>query len=108
MRTTAEAMRSHFGERVPLRVALETGTHSAWLQRLLADLGHEVIVANARELRRIHQSDRKNDRNDAQLLARLARVDPQLMSPIRHRSARAQADLSLLRGRDALCARTPC
>jgi transposase len=102
MRTTADAMGSHFRQRARLRVALEAGTHSGWLQRLLASLGHEVIVANARELRRVHQSDRKNDRDDAQLLARLARVDPQLMSPIRHRSAQAQTDLSLLRGRDAL------
>ena len=90
IRTAAEAIRAHFVQRSRLRVALEVGTHSGWLQRVLADLGHEVIVANACELRRIHQSDRKSDRNDAQLLARLARVDPQLLSPIRHRSARAQ------------------
>jgi len=102
VRTTAEAMRAQFGHRQRMRVALEVGAHSGWLQRLLAELGHEALVANARELRRIHQSERKNDRNDAQLLARLARVDPQLVSPIRHRSAQAQADLSVLRGRDVL------
>jgi transposase len=102
IRMTERALHAHFAQREPMRVAMEVGTHSGWLQRLLASFGHEVIVANARQLHRIHQSERKNDRNDAQLLARLARVDPQLMSPIRHRSAQAQADLSVLRGRDAL------
>jgi transposase len=102
MRTTAQAIHAQLAHRGALRIALEVGTHSGWLQRALEDLGHEVIVANARELRRINQSERKNDRNDAQLLARLARVDPHLLSPIRHRNAQAQADLSLLRGRDAL------
>jgi len=84
------------------RIALETGTHSPWVSRLLSELGHEVIVAHARNVRLIGESRRKDDRLDARTLARLARIDPQLLSPVRHRSARAQADLTLIRARAGL------
>jgi transposase len=70
--------------------------------RLLTELGHEAIVAHSRNVRLIGESRRKDDRLDAQALARLARIDPQLLSPIQHRSAQAQADLSVIRARYAL------
>jgi transposase len=82
------------------RVALEVGTHSPWVSRYVSTLGHEVIVANTRELAYITKSSRKDDRIDARKLARLARVDPELLSPIRHRSEAAHADLLVLRARD--------
>lgn len=85
-----------------MRIALETGTHSAWVSRLLRDCGHEVIVANSRKLRLIYQNRRKSDRVDAIYLARLARLDPQLLSPVEHRGPQAQKDLAVLRSRDAL------
>ena len=44
----------------------------AWISRLLSELGHEVIVANARKVRLIGESRKKDDRLDAQTLARLA------------------------------------
>jgi transposase len=69
---------------------------------LLGELGHEVLVANARQLRLIYGRDRKNDRVDAETLARLGRVDPALLRPIRHRGAEAQADRAQLRARDGL------
>jgi len=81
---------------------MEVGTHSPWLSRWLTGLGFEVIVANARQVQLISASSRKNDRMDAHLLARLARVDPQLLRPIRHRSEQAQADLMTIRIRAAL------
>ena len=84
------------------RIALETGTHSPWISRLLSAMGHEVIVANARHVRLIAQSRQKDDRMDARTLARLARVDPKLLSPVTHRSAQAQADLSQIRARAGL------
>ena len=84
------------------RVAMEVGTHSPWLSRWLTSLGFETIVANARQVQLISANSRKNDRMDAQLLARLARVDPQLLRPIRHRSEQAQADLMTIRIRAAL------
>jgi transposase len=100
--TNPEAMKKTF-EKVPAsRIALETGTHSPWVSRLLTELGHEAIVAHSRNVRLIGESRRKDDRLDAQALARLARIDPQLLSPIQHRSVQAQADLSVIRARYAL------
>src|SRR5881396_3129462 len=81
------------------RIALETAMHSPWISRLLSALGHEVIVAHARNVRLIGESRRKDDRLDAQTLARLARIDPQLQCPVKHRSAKAQADLTVIRAR---------
>jgi transposase len=84
------------------RVAIEVGTHSPWLSRLLKSFGHEVIVANARQVKLISASSRKDDRLDAQTLARLARVDPQLLRPIQHRSEKAQGHLMVIRVRASL------
>src|SRR6202140_5256251 len=89
------------------RIAFEVGTHSPWLSRLLSGLGLEVIVANARQVQLISASSRKNDRMDARMLARLARVDPQLLRPIRHRSEQAQADLMTIRMRATLVEARP-
>ena len=50
-------------------------------------------------VRLITDSSQKNDRLDAKTLARLARIDPELLSPIRHRSEQAQADLMVIRAR---------
>jgi transposase len=67
----------------------------------LSELGHEVIVAHARNVQ-IGESRKKDDRLDAQTLARLARIDPQLLCPVKHRSAKAQADLTVIRARAGL------
>lgn len=85
--TSPEAMKKTFEKMPRSRIALETGTHSPWVSRVLSELGHEVIVAHARNVRLIGESRQKDDRLDAQALARLARIDPQLLSPIQHRSA---------------------
>ena len=66
-------------------------------------VGHEVIVAHAQKVRLIGESRRKDDRLDAQTLARLARIDPGLLSPVKHRSAKAQADLTVIRARPDWC-----
>jgi len=100
--TTPKAMKEVFGGMPRSRIALETGMHSPWVSRLLSELGHEVIVAHARNVRLIGESRRKDDRLDAQTLARLARIDPQLLCPVKHRSAKAQADLSVIRARAGL------
>jgi transposase len=83
-------------------VALEAGTHSPWISRYLTDLGAHVLVANPRKLHAISHNERKCDQRDAQMLARLARVDPALLHPIQHGSAQAQQDLLGLKLRDAL------
>src|SRR5438477_5896984 len=97
--TTAKALQAAFGAMPRSRIALETGMHSPWISRLLSGLGHEVIVAHARNVRLIGESRKKDDRLDAQTLARLARIDPQLLCQVKHRSAKAQADLSIIRAR---------
>ena len=102
VRTTAKALQEVFGAMPRSRIALEIGTHSPWISRLLSDLGHEVIVANARKVRLIGESRKKDDRLDAQTLARLARIDPELLYPVKHRSAQAQADLTVIRARAGL------
>ena len=100
--TTRKAMGQKFAGMRRCRIAMEVGTHSPWLSRLLSGLGYEVIVANARQVQLISASTRKNDRLDARLLARLARVDPQLLRPIRHRGEQAQMDLMTIRARAEL------
>ena len=95
-------MRERFARIPRSRIALETGTHSPWVSRLLSELGHEVIVAHARNVRLIGESRRKDDRLDARTLARLARIDPTLLSPVKHRSAEAQAHLAVIRARAGL------
>jgi len=100
--TTKTAFTTKF-KRVPSsRIAMEVGTHSRWASQTLKDLGHEVIVADARKLRLIYDNPRKEDRVDAEYLARLARLDPKLLSPIFHRSQEAQAHLAVIRSRDIL------
>jgi hypothetical protein len=90
--STGRAFRSLFGERPTARVVIEVGTHSPWVQRLLQELGHETITANPRYVRLIYSSRNKNDRLDAERLARLARVDTKLLHPIQHREGTTQAD----------------
>src|SRR6476661_4831038 len=102
VRTSAKALQEVFSGMPGSRIALEIGTHSPWISRLLSELGHEVIVANARKVRLIGESRKKDDRLDAQTLARLARIDPQLLCPVKHRSAKAQAHLTVIRARAGL------
>ena len=102
LRTTEAGFSEQFGRMARTSIVLETGTHSPWVSRYLEKLGHDVLVANARQVRVIYENDRKTDKVDARTLARLARVDKSLLHPIRHRSAEAQADLAVLRARDQL------
>jgi transposase len=102
MRTTPEALRRRFASEPSVRIAIETGTHSPWVSRLLEECGHEVLVANARKLRLIYANRRKTDEVDAENLARLARVDPKLLYPLKHRGEASQAHMAIIRSRQAL------
>jgi transposase len=103
LRTTPEAFRRRFAsEQPPMRIAIEVGTHSPWASRVLEECGHQVLVANARKLRLIYTNNRKTDEVDAQNLARLARVDPKLLYPLKHRSEDSQAHMAIVRSRQAL------
>src|ERR1700726_3083785 len=100
--TTPEAMKQTFSRIPQSRIALETGTHSPWVSRLLTQLGHEVIVAHARNVKLITASSRKDDRLEARTLARLARMYPELLGRVGHRSAQAQIHLTVIRARATL------
>jgi len=97
----AKSMQRFFAARNPALIAMEAGTHSAWVSRLAAAEGHEVVVANPRKLRAIYENERKSDKMDAQMLARLVRADPKLLHAVQPRSAHTQADLALLKSRQA-------
>ena len=62
VRTNAKALQEVFGGMPRSRVALETGTHSPWISRLLGELGHEVIVANARKVLLLERTPRTRRR----------------------------------------------
>ena len=102
MRTTPETFRRRLASEGPMRIAIEAGTHSPWASRVLEECGHEVLVANARKLRLIYANKRKTDEIDAENLARLARLDPKLLYPLKHRSEDSQAHLAIIRSREAL------
>lgn len=102
IRTTRAGFEKYFVELNRVTVILEVGTHSRWTNELLGKLGHEVTVANARRVQLIYGGHSKNDRLDAENLARLGRVDLKLLAPIQHRGTAAQIDLVGLRARDAL------
>jgi transposase len=98
-RTTPKAIEKWFVDVPHARVAMEAGVHSIWISEQLRELGHEVIVANVRELRAISHSDRKSDQVDAEKLARYARLDPNILRPIAHRTVEQQQALTLIRAR---------
>jgi transposase len=99
--TPAGLRKSFFG--IPhTRIALEAGAQSRWIAKLLGEFGHEVIVANPRQVQLISANHSKNDSNDAKLLARLARVDPSLLSPLKHRGEEEQVTLLSIRARAQL------
>jgi transposase len=104
LRTTPEALRRRFSsEQQPLRIAIEAGTHSPWVSRVLEqECGHKVLVANPRKTKLIYTNTRKTDEMDAENLARLARLDPKLLYPLKHRGEESQAHLALIRSREAL------
>jgi transposase len=101
-RTSPSGVEKWFTDLPPVRIAMEAGTHSIWISEQLQELGHEVIVANVRELRAISHSDRKSDQVDAEKLARYARLDPKILRPIAHRTVAQQEALTLIRARNLI------
>ena len=76
---------------------MEAGTHSPWVSRFLQELGLRAVVANPRKTRAIYENERKSDRRDALMLARLARMDLTLLHPVKHGSQEAQQDMLQLK-----------
>jgi len=102
IQSTEAALRRHFEGEARQRIALECGWQSPWVSRLLKTLGHQVLVANPRKIPALTASVSKNDRNDAEALARFAAADPKLLSPVHHRSLKRQQDLNLIQARATL------
>lgn len=100
VRSTPGALAALFRTRARMRIVLEAGGHSGWMSRLLTECGHEVFVANPRRVKL--SLDRKSDRVDAEMLARIGRVDPKLLQPVTLRTESTQIALTTLRSRDAL------
>ena len=89
-RTNPSGVDKRFWNLERVRVAIETGTHSIWVSEQIREIGHEAIMANVRELRAISHSDRKRDKVDAEKGARYARLDPEILRPIAHRTWRSR------------------
>ena len=104
LRTTQEDFATFFQGWNAARVVIEVATHSAWVQEVIRGCGHEMLVANPRLRDGSKRRKRKNDRIDANKLARLGGVDPESLYPIQHRSREVRQDLVMLRARDALVA----
>ena len=83
-------------------VVMEAGCHSPWISRYFEALGCEAVVSNPRKVRAIYQHERKSDRRDALMLARIARMEPALLYPVEHGSQEAQQDLLRIKLRDSL------
>jgi transposase len=100
--TSKQAFRRKFEGAEAMLVVFEVGTHSAWVDRVLRELGHETIVANAGKVALIYKNERKHDRKDARSLAELGQFKPKLLHPIQHRSEDTQVARGVVRSRDAL------
>ena len=102
LRTIPDDLRHRFDSEQRMKVAIEVGTHSTWVSRLLTECGHEVLIGNPRKTRLIYGDKHKTDKLDAQKLARLARADPELLYPVEHRGCDSQAHLAVVHSREAL------
>lgn len=99
---TKSSVSNFFKRYLSSKVAMEAGTHSPWISRLLNDMGLTVYVGNPRKLRVIWDSTDKSDARDARILGMVCRVEPRLLHPLRHRGRQAQADLGMIKSRDTL------
>ena len=99
---TPDGVRAAFAGKGYRTVAMEAGAQSGWVTRLLQDLGYKPLVANPRKLKVISANERKSDRNDALILAKLVTADASLLHPIEHRSEARELGMTVLRSRDTL------
>jgi hypothetical protein len=104
LQTTPQDFAELFQSLAAARVVMEVGTHSAWARDVVAGCGHEVLVANPRQMEGPKRRKRKNDRIDAHKLARVGRMDPQSLFPINHRGVGVRQDLVVVRARHAVVA----
>jgi transposase len=99
---TKVSIKRFFRQYAGARVAIEAGTHSPWISRLLEDLDCRVYVGNPYKLRVIWDSTDKSDERDARMLAMVCRLEPKMLWPVKHRGARAHNDLEVIKARNIL------
>lgn len=104
IQTTKAGLTRAFGGWEPSLFVIEACGQSRWVSEHLGAMGHEVLVGNTRKLRCIYDTDDKSDARDADMLARMGRLDRKLLYPIQHRGKEAQDHLALLKSRDAVVA----
>ncbi len=102
VKNTKKQLQKEFKRFLAPVIAIETGTHSPWISRELTAMGARVLVGNARKIKAIWASSQKTDVRDAEMLARIARVDEKLLCPVYHRSEQAQVDLETIKARNTL------
>lgn len=102
LENTEERVRDYFKKLRSCVVVLEAGTHSRWCAKIIESSGHEVLVGNPRKLRLIWKSENKNDWHDAEMLARVGRLDRTLLHPVTPRGAGGVQDLAVVKARDKL------
>lgn len=100
--TSRESLLRFFKERPRARVVLEATTHSPWVSRLLAEVGHDVLVAHPAAAARFLERYCKTDRRDSESLARMGRAEPELLKPLEHRTEQEQLDRAMIVARDHL------
>lgn len=100
--TSRGALIDFFRHRPRSRVIFEAGPHALWVTELLSEVGHEPMACHPRRVRLIAESRNKNDRVDAELLARLSLSDLELIKPIHQRSRTTLDQRCVLRARAAL------
>lgn len=99
---TAAQVKKFFARHPEAVVAMEAGTHSPWLSRLLERMNHEVYVGNPRKLRAIWDTNDKSDERDARMLGMICRLEPRLLHCVYHRGEQAQAHLEVIKARNVL------
>ena len=102
LRTTRKVLDRFFSGKPRMRVVMEAGGSSPWVSRLVERCGHEVVVCSPRRVRLIAESTMKTDGIDAEVLARLVRIDPGFLGSVTHRSEEAQLLRSKMTVRSSL------
>lgn len=102
IKTSRETLKRRFNGQSPMKVAMEAGGSSPWVSRLVESMGHDVVVCAPRRVRLIAESTMKTDEIDAEVLARLVRVDEGFLGRVTHRSESAQLQRGLMTSRTAL------
>ena len=106
--TSRKAFEKAFAAMPPIRIAIETGSETNWVRRLLVELGHTVTVADAKRVKIITDTHSKDDRRDARWLAEILLRWPELLHGVEPRSLETETNRSLLTLREtAGCGSAP-